>query len=240
MASDRIVYFFRLGGLYEKAVPFFRKRIANFAPTPQPLSHMYHATSLRYLLWIALLSSVLAGCRTRNATDEEATLPTDSAVLHDPASSAINSDQSELLNTMVGTSGEGVIRGIAFGDPVSKVKATETFEMFEDSLRHVGFTFETNQLETIDVLYYFTPTGRRVNKITVDVYLNSESATRQLWDSAKKRFTEKYGSPEEVNTRRASWRKDPVHATMEEVSVGKDYGMKLVFEPTDKAMLAVR
>lgn len=201
---------------------------------------MKYFTSLRCLLWVCLLGILISGCRTKTTTDEEATAPTDSTVLHDPASSAINSNQSELLNTIVGTSTEGIIRGIAFGDPVSKVKATESFEMFEDSLRHVGFTFETDQLETIDVLYYFTPTGRIINKITVDIYLNSETATRQLWSSAEKRFTEKYGTPLEAKPRRISWKKSAVSATMEEVSEGKDYGLKLVFAPTDKAMLASR
>ena len=133
-----------------------------------------------------------------------------------------------------------MIRGIGFGDPLSKVRATETFEMFEDSLRHLGYTFETDQLETIDVLYYFTPTGRQVNRMTVDVYLNSEEATRQLWNAAKRRFTEKYGSPVGELSRRVSWKKAPVEVTMEEVSEGKDYGLKMVFTPTDKTMLALK
>jgi hypothetical protein len=199
---------------------------------------MKHSTSLRLLLWVCLLGIVTTGCRTKTTTDEEATNPTDSLALQDPASSAINSNQSELLNTIVGASEEGIIRGIAFGDPISKVRANESFEMFEDSARHVGFTFETDQLETIDVLYYFTPTGRTVNKITVDIYLNSETATRQLWSSAEKRFTDQYGTPLEAKPRRITWKKNPVNAIMEEVSEGKDYGLKLVFQPTDKAMLA--
>lgn len=201
---------------------------------------MKYVTSPHDWLWVCLLGVLMTACQTQTTTTDEATVPTDSAVLQDPASSTINSNQSELLNTILGTSGEGIIRGIAFGDPISKVKATESFEMFEDSLRHVGFTFETDQLETIDVLYYFTPTGRPVNKITVDIYLNSETATRQLWSSAEKRFTEKYGTPLEATPQRISWKKDAVEATMEEVSEGKDYGLKLVFAPTNKAMLASR
>ena len=199
---------------------------------------MKYSTSLRSLLWVCLLGTLATASQTKNTTDQEATAPTDSAILRDPASSTINSNQSELLTTIVGTSEEGIVRGIAFGDPVSKVKATETFEMFEDSLRHVGYTFETEQLETIDVLYYFTPTGRTINKISVDIYLNSETATRQLWNSAEKRFTEQYGTPLEAKPRRIIWQKDAVKMRIEDVSEGKDYGLKLVFEPTDKSMLA--
>lgn len=199
---------------------------------------MHYFTAFRYILGVCLLGVLATSCSTKNTTDEEATVLIDSAVLQDPASSNMNSDQSELLTTIVGTSDEGIIRGIAFGDPVSKVKATEKFEIFEDSLRHVGYTFQTEQLETIDVLYHFTATGRRINKISVDIYLNSDTATRQLWNSAEKRFTEKYGTPQEAKPRRITWQKNAVKMRLEDVSEGKDYGLKLVFEPTDKSMLA--
>lgn len=210
---------------------------------PQPINcypFMIHFTALRLLVYVCLLGGVLASCQTKTTTEEEATIPTDTVLFEDPATAAINSDQSALFNTVLGPSEEGVFRGISFGDPVNKVKATETFELFEDSLRHVGFTFETEQLETIDVLYHFTPTGRAVNKITVDVYLNSETATRQFWSSAKKRFSDRFGAPQQETAQRITWKKSPVRVMMEEVSEGKDYGLKLIFEPTDKTLLALR
>ncbi len=204
---------------------------------------MNHSTALRGLLLITLMSGLLASCQTKTSTNEDPTLPTDSPIAGKSANRDINSAASVLLKTILGTSDEGIIRGIAFGDPVGKVRASEsrtaaTFEMFEDSLRHVGYTFETDQLETIDVLYYFTPTGRMVNKITVDVYLNSDEATQQLWKAAKKNFTDKYGTPLEDKPRHLSWKKAPVMVAMDEVSEGKDYGLKMVFTPTDKTMLA--
>ena len=200
---------------------------------------MFSHTVLARLLLVCTLIGVLANCRTKNTTNEDATLPTDSVAVQSPsANDEINSNQSELLNTVIGSTDEGVIRDIAFGDPVSKVKATEKFELFEDSLRHVGYTFETEQLETIDVLYYFTPTGRTINKITVDVYLNSETATRQLWTTARKRFTARFGEPQKATERQISWEKAPVNATITNVSEGKDYGLKFVFTPSDKTVLA--
>lgn len=210
---------------------------------------MTYPTASRCFLFVALLGAILAGCQTKTTTDEDATLPNDNGATGQPADGAINSTASVLLKTIVGSSDEGIIRGISFGDDVGKVRASESraaetraaepFEMFEDSLRHVGYTFETDQLETIDVLYYFTPTGRMVNKITVDVYLNSEEATQQLWQAAKKRFTDQYGAPLEDKPRHLSWKKAPAQVTMDEVSEGKDYGLKMVFVPTDKTMLAI-
>lgn len=200
---------------------------------------MTYPTALRCFLLIALLSAALASCQTKTSTNEDPTLPTDSPTAGKNANGDINSAASVLLKTIVGSSDEGIIRGIAFGDPVSKVRAAETFEMFEDSLRHVGYTYETDQLETIDVLYYFTPTGRMVNRITVDVYLNSEQATKQLWEATKKHFTAQYGAPLENKTHHVTWKKAPAEITINDVSEGKDYGLKMVFTPTDKTMLAL-
>jgi hypothetical protein len=201
---------------------------------------MIYFSALRPLVLVLLLGGTLASCRTKTTTNEEVTIPTDTLSFENPEAATVNSDQSVLFNRVLGASEEGIIRGIQFGDPISKVKATETFEMFEDSIRHTGFTFETEQLETIDVLYHFTPTGRKVNKITVDVYLNSEIATRQFWNSAKRNFTERFGAPQEDTSRQIIWEKAPVRAIIREVSVGKDFGLKLIFEPTDKTLLATR
>lgn len=206
----------------------------------QPNRTMIHATALRCFLYMCLLGGILGSCNT-SSTDNENTSLNDSVIVESPfAADEINSNQSELLSTIIGSSDAGVIRGINFGDPISKVKSNETFEIFEDSTRHLGYTFETDQLETIDVLYYFTPNDRTVNKITVDVYLNSESATSQLWQSVNKRFSEKYGQPQESKQKQIIWKKAPVRATIIDVSEGKDFGLKFLFEPTDKTLLASR
>ncbi len=161
---------------------------------------MTQSTVQRFLVLLILFGAVLAGCQTKTSTSDDPTLSDDSETTDGSVDESTNSAASALLKTIVGTQDEGIIRGIAFGDPVGKVRAAESqaaepFEMFEDSVQHVGYTFETDQLETIDVLYHFAPSGRVVNKITVDVYLNSEQATRQLWRATKKRFTAQYGTP---------------------------------------------
>ena len=58
---------------------------------------MLHATALRSLLLMVLLGGILTGCRPKNTTDDEATAPTDSAIIDDPANGAINSAASVLL-----------------------------------------------------------------------------------------------------------------------------------------------
>jgi hypothetical protein len=183
---------------------------------------------------VLLLAIVLPGCDTK--TNEKTEAAADSAVLPVPASNDLNSNQSALLNTILGSSDDDVLRGISFGDPVSKVKASETFEMFEETADHLGYTSETAQLETIDVQYFFTP-DKKVNKITVDVYLNSPEATKQLWNAGKNHFTETYAAPKE-DGKKISWNNKSVRVHMEDVSEGKDYGLKFQFFPADKNVLA--
>jgi hypothetical protein len=197
---------------------------------------MTYFTTLRNTLIIVILAFALGNCTSKTKDEKEATV-TDSTALATPSTEELNSDQSALLQEIFGNSSDGVFRGITFGDPLSKVKATETYEMFEDVADHVGFTKETEKLETIDIQYFLTA-DKRVNKITVDVYLNSPDATKQLWNAGKHHFTETYEAPKEKD-KTVTWNKNSIHVTMEDVSEGKDYGLKFQFTP-DKNVLAAK
>lgn len=184
---------------------------------------------------------VAYACTTKTEEEKDTTV-TDSVAIHNPAQKDLNSDQSNLLKTVLGTPSVDnpsmIIRGISFGDAIGKVKATETFEMFEETADHLGYTFETPQLETIDV-QYFLGTDKKVNKITVDVYLNSAEATKQLWNAGNTFLSEKYASPKKDKTI-LTWNKNAVRVNMEDVSKGKDYGLKFEFFPSGKAVLAAK
>lgn len=184
-----------------------------------------------------LVTLAIGACDTK--TNEKTEQTSDSVVVEQPAPADLNSDQSALLETILGSSeapGETVLRGVSFGDPVNKVKAAETFEMFEEAPDHLGYTQETAQLETIDVQYFFG-TDKKVNKITVDVYLNSPGATKQLWKAGHHYFSENYGAPKE-ESKKIIWNNKSVRVNMEDVSEGKDYGLKFQFFPTNKNVLA--
>jgi len=193
-----------------------------------------NGAAILFLAWLAM------ACDTK--TNEKTEAATDSVVLHEPTPADLNSDQSTLLKTILGpaeqSSAGAVLRGIAFGDPIAKVKATETFEMFEETPDHLGYTSETAQLETIDVQYFLT-SEKKVNKITIDVYLNSPEATKQLWNASKRYFSEAYASPKE-ESKKVSWNNKSVRVNMEDVSEGKDYGLKFQFFPADKNVLAAK
>jgi hypothetical protein len=189
--------------------------------------------------WAGALLFAIAFSACDTKTNEKTEAATDSVVVEKPAPPDLNSDQSELLETILGSAEsteQTVLRGVSFGDPVSKVKAAETFEMFEETPDHLGYTQETSQLETIDVQYFFDNT-KKVNKITVDVYLNSPEATKQLWRAGQRHFSESYGAPKE-EPKKITWNGKSVRVNMEDVSEGKDYGLKFQFLPANKNVLA--
>jgi hypothetical protein len=187
-----------------------------------------------FLLGI-LLVTLTQGCSTQTRTEDEQDTEIDSINLSSPSPQDLNSNQSELLQTIIGNS-TGIVRGIQFGDPIKKVKANENFDMFEDTTDHVGFTFDTEQLETIDVQYFYHM-NVGVHKINIDVYLNSKDATRQLWKASKEHFMLKYNTPQQEDDKKIVWKDGNVLITLDDVSIGKDFGVKMSFVPVDKSLV---
>ncbi len=179
---------------------------------------------------------LISSCQSQTKEETEATK--DSLALANPAQTDLNSDQSALLQKIIGNSAGGIIRGISFGDDVAKVKSTETFEMFEETPDSLGYTTETPQLESIDV-QYFLDAEKKVNKIEVNVYLNSSEATKKLWDAGNAYFTKLYSAPKEEK-KAMVWNKNAVKVHMEDVTLGREFGLRFIFYPTDKNALAAK
>jgi hypothetical protein len=200
-------------------------------------THLRPVAFLKRALFMSILVVISAGCQTK--TQDETDEKNDSMANSGLAQPDLNSDQSELLGIILGNTEEGIIRGVSFGDGVAKVKATETFDMFEETPDHLGFTTETTQLESIDVQYFLT-SDKKVNKIQLDVYLNSAEATRQLWNAGKVYFNKTYNAPKEEADKLIIWNHNNVKVQMEDVTTGKDFGLKFEFIPSNKTALAAK
>lgn len=199
-----------------------------------------HASIIQKLFLAFFLIFLIASCNSKPQEAEEQKLPaSDSVALANPTQTELNSDQSTVLTTILGPNSltpESIIRGIKFADPISKVKATETFEMFEEDESHLGYTVDTPQLETIDIQYFLTK-DKKVSHISVDVYLNSKEATKQLWEASKKHFSGELSNPRE-SANELSWNNKTVRVTMKDVSSGKEFGLNFEFFPAGSTALA--
>jgi hypothetical protein len=179
---------------------------------------------MRIALIGVLLVGMIGACDKKKEERVEEQAPQKDSV-NTPAEQISVSNQSELLRTIAGPSG-GVFRGLSFGDPVSKIKMTETFDMFEDSTDHVGYTYETENFESVDVLYYLDK-SQTLNNIRVDIYLTSPNSVRNLRDQFDTYLSGRYRM-EKRGGRVAWWRgNDNMLVKLEDVTKGKDYGLRL-------------
>ena len=171
--------------------------------------------------------AMLIGCDTKTQQRTEQTTPADQPAANNPTETAPASNQSELLKTIIGTPGQGLFRGINFGDNISKVRSMELFEMFEDTPTYVGFTHETENLESVDVLYYFDK-NNRVNGVSVDVFLNSEKSVKELMYQFETYLSGKFGAS--TRSKNAfDWKTAKTRVRLQDASQARDFGIKIIF-----------
>jgi hypothetical protein len=106
---------------------------------------------------------------------------------------ATTSNVQKLKSAIMGT-GEGLLRGIQFGDAINDVKVKEKAELFEEEESHIGYSFDTDNLETVDILYE-KDKQNRVSGIELDIYMNSDATNDSLKNEFTKQFTSLYGQP---------------------------------------------
>lgn len=156
-------------------------------------------------------------------------------VLNPPPPKAANtSNVQKLLRTIMGT-GEGLLRGIQFGDAIADVKKKEKAELFEEEESHVGYTFDTDNLETIDILYQ-KDQENRVSGIELDIYMNTDSSNDSLKNELINQFNTKYGKPLS-NTEIPTWEIKPNGQVSIKVVKNKlDRGLELRYTQSKKAI----
>jgi len=189
--------------------------------------HLFFTKYFFSLISVVIASIFLVSCakNTESSTEQEpqkdSTISTTEAV--------ISTSQSELLKLIINPQG-GDFRGLSLGDALNKIKSQEKFELFEDSTDHVGFTYETENFEAIDILY-FLDKNQTLSSIRVEIYLNDGNAVQNLSEQFKTYFSGKY-TLENAQDKGTHWQsKKGILVFLEDVSKGKDYGLRLGIWP---------
>lgn len=108
-----------------------------------------------------------------------------------PPTTITSSNVQKLLRAIMGT-GEGLLRGVKFGDTIADVKKKETVELFEEEDSHIGYSFDTENFETVDILYE-KDKQNQVSGIGLDIYMNTDSSNDSLKNELSNQFTIRYG-----------------------------------------------
>jgi hypothetical protein len=132
----------------------------------------------------------------------------------------------KLLRNIMGTGG-GLVRGVQFGDAISDVKSKEKAELFEEEETHIGYTFDTDSFETVDILYE-KDKQNRVSGIELDIYMNSDVSNDSLKNEIAKQFTTRFGNP--LDTTNSTWQIKPNgRVTIKVVKNKLDRGLEIKF-----------
>lgn len=156
-------------------------------------------------------------------------------VLNPPSTlTAASSNVQKLLRTIMGT-GEGLLRGVKFGDAIAEVKKKETAELFEEEETHIGYSFDTKSLETVDILYE-KDNKNHVSGIELDIYMNTDASNDSLKDELSNQFTVRYGKPL-AEADEPTWRIKPNGQVSIKVIKNKlDRGLEVRFSQVSKSL----
>lgn len=135
---------------------------------------------------------------------------------------------SKIFDKIIGSK-EGLLRGYNFGDDLRKIQESEVLEQFEDVKDHIGYSFDSVNMETVDILY-FRDEEDRLKAINIDIYMNSEEASKQMLKAFSSYFTAKYGEPS-VHIGLPTWESDDVTAKIKMIRTKLDTGLQVVLEP---------
>ncbi|MEZ0483264.1 hypothetical protein [Fibrella aquatica] len=171
-------------------------------------------------LCLALLA---AACTNRQTTD--ATNSADSARVDSVRTETSTSLQLTPTLTNLGLTTNHDWRQVNIGDDFAVAKATESAELFEQDANHIGYTKEFTNLESVD-FQYFQDSGK-INKIQVDLYLNSAESVNTYLADLVLYLTTRYGTATTVDGV-TTWQSGKVE--LKNVSKGKDFGLKLTIK----------
>ncbi|CCG99271.1 hypothetical protein FAES_1261 [Fibrella aestuarina BUZ 2] len=170
------------------------------------------------------LSLLATACESRKTTDATQTSDTATAT---PVTDNSASNVATLTPRLqaLGLTPDHAWQNVNLGDDFSALKANAKAEPFEQDVKHVGYTTEFDNLESVDY-QYFQDNGK-INKIQVDLYLNTAQSVADYKKDLITYLTGKYGSAASI-AQGSSWQQGKV--TLLDVSKGKDFGLRLVIK----------
>jgi hypothetical protein len=145
-----------------------------------------------------------------------------------PKKRSVNSSITKLAAKLFDSS-EGVFRGFEFGQDLDEVISKEKFKVFEKEKEHIGVSSTNSKMETIDILY-FRNIFNKLEKIQVDIFLNSEKESEELFDVIFYQIFEKHGFPIPKKSGFLWNREQEPKISLTKVKNKVEQGVLLVFE----------
>ena len=145
-----------------------------------------------------------------------------------PKKRSVNASTSKLANKIFDNS-EGVFRGFEFGQDLDEIIEKENFKVFEREKDYIGVSFTNSKMETVDILY-FKNIFNKLEKIQVDIFLNSQEESNELFDYIFHIIFEKQGFPIPIKLGYSWNRLNEPKISLSKVDNKIEQGILLIFE----------
>ena len=145
-----------------------------------------------------------------------------------PKKRSANSSIGKLTNKIF-DSADGIFRGFSFGQDLDEIISKERFKVFEREKEYVGVSFTNSKMETIDILY-FKSVFNKLEKIQVDVFMNTEKDSDDLFDAFFYKIFERNGYPIPIKDGFCWNRETEPTVSLTKVKNKLEQGVLLVFE----------
>lgn len=188
----------------------------------------------KYNLYFLLLFILLIACQDKKeSTQTETSSPESSAA----GSSSALENYSSIFQAILKTDA-GMARGVKIGDNIDTINET-TLPSETPAENGKSFTeyFDDTDLNFADILYVRSEQNK-VEAITIDVYIERQTAVDSLMTEFKSYFDTKYGkgtSTEKATTWQLADGKN--NLLLQNVSTEKDPGLKIIFANKENKIL---
>ncbi|MBC7923591.1 MAG: hypothetical protein H7Z75_21150 [Ferruginibacter sp.] len=180
-------------------------------------------TLFRFVCGAVLLLSACGETKQETAAEQN---PPDAVAEPTAVPSALTQYGNRLRKIV--KSDQGILRGIRFGDDVTRVKAVEAIEPLEDSANYLGYRVDLGNYEDLDLRYQLND-NRQVWGFTMDIYLDEQAAVDSLMADFKGYFTQRFGpSSFENQHSMAAWNvADSLKVVVKDVGVKQAPGLQV-------------
>jgi hypothetical protein len=180
-----------------------------------------------------LLGSLLLACQDKSQSSEKETTQ-----LPDSTHTQSSLDSYSPIFKAILQSGAGMVRGVSIGDDANTIKETAVLAETQPE-NGKGFTeyFDDTDLNFADIAY-LKDSEEKVAAISVDVYVERQTAVDSLMNEFRTYFDKKYGQGKGIS-KMSTWKlpDGQNQLILQNVSTAKDPGLKIVFAKSGDKLL---
>lgn len=135
---------------------------------------------------------------------------------------------SDLIDKILGKN-TGLFRGFVLGQNFDHILSKEKFKLFESKDQHTGFSYSNSNNEIVDILY-FKDSSNNLEKIQVDIFMNTEDENDFIFKSLYQIFFKKYGFPKAFENRYLWCQALDSKITLVKHQIRRDLGVSILYE----------